>query len=188
MSATAQFLREVGIELTEDEFVDALRASAIDRNAASRAPLSASATDYLTVKGGILHFAGGTGAASARAVSAWAAVIGTSRNVAQVASMLGIDPSRVRHRITDGALYAITAGHGRLLPAWQFESGHVIPGVRQVLAALPDDMHPLEVAGWMTTPAPDLEVAGTPLSPRAWLAAGGVVQAVIDLAADIDLF
>jgi hypothetical protein len=50
----------------------------------------------------------------------------------------------------------------------------VLPGLAEVLAALPEEVNALDVAEWFLTPNPDLEVAdeAEPLSPRAWLLRG----------------
>lgn len=188
MSTMADFLRETGLGLTEVEFVDGLRPSVIDPDAARRAPLSASAADYLAANGGIGSTANGGKKASERAVNAWARLVSTSRSVDRVAEVLNVDASRVRHRISESGLYAITVGNRRYLPEWQFSGDSVIPGVRQILAVLPKDVHPLELQGWITTPTEELGLDDEALSPREWLIAGGSVQAVVDLARDIDLF
>ena len=54
------------------------------------------------------------------------------------------------------------------------------------LAALPADLHPLEFAGFMTAPDPDLAVADEPLSPRDWLIGGGDASTVVELIEHFD--
>ncbi len=110
------------------------------------------------------------------------AFLATGRTVDEVAAVLGVDASRVRHRMADGALYGIRIGRRRVLPTWQFDQDRPLPGLREVLASLPASLHPLEVAGFMTTPQPELEVGGQPASPQQWLAGGGSPQAVAELA------
>jgi hypothetical protein len=109
-------------------------------------------------------------------------MVQTSLSMADVADLLGVDQSRVRHRIADGALYPVRVGRANRLPAWQFAEGRALDALRDVLAALPDDLHPLEVAGFFTTPQPELTLNGTSTSPREWLAAGGDPDPVLDLA------
>ncbi|MFL6163292.1 MAG: DNA-binding protein [Jatrophihabitantaceae bacterium] len=109
-----------------------------------------------------------------------------SLTVEQVAKLLQVDGSRVRHRVRDRALYGFKIGGGLRLPTWQFTHHDAIPGLRAVLAALPTDVHPLEVAGLMTTPDPDLVVVGEPVSPRDWLIGGGDVGAVVAVVEDLD--
>lgn len=109
-----------------------------------------------------------------------------SLSVEQAAKLLLVDGSRVRHRVRDRALYAFKIGAGLRLPVWQFERHESIPGLRALLAELPPDMHPLEVAGFMTTPDADLSVDDEPTSPREWLIGGGDVSAVVDIVKQLD--
>jgi hypothetical protein len=53
----------------------------------------------------------------------------TSRTVGQVAANLGVDPSRIRHRVADGDLYAVKVSRRLLLPAWQFNEGFTLPSL-----------------------------------------------------------
>lgn len=104
----------------------------------------------------------------------------------QVADLLGIDPSRVRHRVRQAHLYAVPGTtRERRLPMWQFDGASVVPGLREVLVALPRGLHPLEVAGFMLTSQPELDVDGEPVSPRDWLRHGGDVSAVAALAGTV---
>lgn len=96
-----------------------------------------------------------------------------SVSVDAVAALLHIDGSRVRHRVRDGALYGFKVRARLRLPVWQFHDGAPLPALRAVLTALPDDLHPLEAAGFLTTPMEELAVADVPRSPRDWLAGGG---------------
>jgi hypothetical protein len=120
------------------------------------------------------------------AASSLAAQARDSLSVEQAAKMLIVDGSRIRHRVRDRALYGFKIGGGLRLPSWQFHQQDAIPGLRAVLSALPNDLHPLEVAGFMTTPDPDLSVADEPLSPRDWLIGGGDVRAVAELIEQLD--
>lgn len=106
-----------------------------------------------------------------------------SISVNDAAESLGVDGSRVRHRVADGALYGFKVGGRLRLPRWQFtEDGTPLPGLRTVLKALPDDLHPLELSGFMTTSDPDLVVSDHPTTPRDWLAGGGAATIVAELA------
>ena len=82
----------------------------------------------------------------------------------------------------EGGLYAFKTAHQLRLPGWQFHGDEPLPGLRAVLAALAPGLHPLEVAGFMTTPEADLEVAEEAVSPRDWLVSGGKPAAVAHLA------
>jgi hypothetical protein len=106
--------------------------------------------------------------------------------VASVAARLGLDASRVRHRVRDGALFGYRVGRSLRLPTWQFTStGQPLPGLRAVLAALPEGLHPLSVTGFMTTPDPDLG-AKQHNTPAAWLAGGGDPERVAEKAAALN--
>lgn len=101
-------------------------------------------------------------------------------STAQVAELLGRAPSNVRRSAGTHDLYAVHRGTGRELgfPSWQFVNDLPLRGLREVLAALPDSMHPLSVEGFMTTPQEELEDR----SPVEWLSTGGDVAIVVQLA------
>jgi hypothetical protein len=73
------------------------------------------------------------------------------------------------------------------LPRFQFERRRVIPGLAQVLKALPEDLFPLDVVDWFVLPDADLRLENdpTPLSPREWLLSGRPVQQVVAIAVDL---
>ncbi len=58
------------------------------------------------------------------------------------------------------------------------------PGLDRVIAAMSEDLDPLEIHGWLTTPNPDLFVDEdeTPMTVVAYLAAGGDPTPVIEAA------
>ena len=106
-----------------------------------------------------------------RTAAEYAALLASSLSVEQAASMLGIDGSRVRHRLADRTLYGIKDRGAWRLPAFQFDGRGVVPGLARVLPRLPSDLHPLAVLGWLKRPNPDLSLDAdeTPLSPLDWL-------------------
>lgn len=100
---------------------------------------------------------------------------------AQAAERLGGRASanvRRSHQTRD--LYAYARGpQGELVfPEWQFVDDRPLRGMRQVLTALPDRMHPVAVERWMTTPREELDDN----SPLVWLSTGGDVDVVVWLA------
>jgi len=121
----------------------------------------------------------------ARAVAAQAVLRDSALTVAGAAERIGVDASRVRHRLADGRLAGWKDRGGWRLPAWQFTNTEVLPGLATVLAAAPEDLPPLVVAGFMTTPQPDLPVGGDPSTPRDWLLAGGDPDPVARLVATL---
>lgn len=96
-----------------------------------------------------------------------------------VADLLNMQTSYVRRLAGQGDLY-VSGKHGRslLFPTWQFVDGKRVPHLRDVLRALPGDMHPLTVATFMTSPARELEN----MAPVEWLTTGGNPRPVVELA------
>lgn len=122
----------------------------------------------------------------AAAVARQAVTTAQSLTTNQVARLLGVDSSRVRHRILQGRLYAVPGGtRQRRLPSWQFANSEVLPGLPELLAALPTDLHPVEIAGFMLARHPELGVADRTVSPRDWLLHQGDVLAVTALATNL---
>lgn len=118
----------------------------------------------------------------ARTVAAQAVLRDSALSVTDAAAMLGVDTSRIRHRLAAGRLIGWKDRGGWRLPAWQFTGSGVLPGLESVLAAIPDDQPPLVVAAFMTTPQVDLPISGRPATPRQWLLAGGAPERVAQLA------
>lgn len=107
-----------------------------------------------------------------------------SLSAAEAAEILGIDASRVRHRLGNGSLLGFMIGGKRRLPAWQFtdDPKHpVLPGLTQVIGALPHDMHPASVQNFMTTPQEDLVIDDRQVTPVEWLRLGRDPQEVVDI-------
>lgn len=97
---------------------------------------------------------------------------------------LKVDVSRVRQRLRKRSLFGIECDGERRLPRFQFERRQVLPGLREVIGALPEQLNPLDVAEWFLSPNPDLELADqeVSLSPRDWLLRGNPVSVVVALA------
>jgi hypothetical protein len=129
------------------------------KKGAARDPLTQSITDYM-------------------------ALLETSYSTSQAAKYLKVDASRVRQRLREHSLFGIDYDGEKRLPRFQFERAKVVPGLREVLAALPAGLNPLDVAEWFLSSNPDLEVEGdvNPLSPRDWLLSGAPVEPVVALA------
>lgn len=115
-----------------------------------------------------------------------AVLITTAYSAAAVADALGVNESRVRQRRIARTLWAIEDSGAWVFPALQFERDKVtdrpcrqIRGLDKVFAALPADLHPLAVAGFLRTPQADLQINGRPETPLRWLSSGGDVEAVL---------
>lgn len=103
---------------------------------------------------------------SIRTATILAELVHTALSAGEVANLLSVTDSRVRQRRADRTLWAIQ-DHGRwLYPRMQFrlrgpDHGQ-IPGLAQVLPALPADLSALSIAGFLTTAQPDLVAFMTP--------------------------
>jgi hypothetical protein len=118
----------------------------------------------------------------ARAVAEQAVLHDSALTVSEAARTIGVDNSRVRHRLLAGRLVGWKDRGGWRLPRWQFTDHGVLPGVEQVIAALPEDQPALVIAAFMTTPQEDLMARSRAITPHEWLASGGDPQRVARLA------
>jgi len=119
-----------------------------------------------------------------QSIADYMALLETSYTTSEAAKYLGVDASRIRQRLREHSLFGIDYDGEKRLPRFQFERKQVLPGIREVIAALPADLNPLDVAEWFLSPNPDLEINAQemPLSPREWLLKGHAVEAVVKLA------
>lgn len=127
-------------------------------------------------------------------VADFAALLKTALTTEQAAKHLGVDPSRVRQRLTSRppTLYGVKVDAEWRLPLFQFDEGGLVPAIDSVISHLSPDLHPLAVYRWLVTPCPDLmiederqELAPGPLSPRQWLLLGNPSEPVTNLAAEL---
>lgn len=119
-----------------------------------------------------------TGAAAA------VALLASGFTVSAAAERIGVDPSRVRHRLAAGELLGSKRGRGWSLPAWQFLGDGVLPGLAKI-APLLRPVYPVVAASFMATPQPELLVRGRAVTPRQWLAGGGDPAPIAVLARDL---
>lgn len=118
----------------------------------------------------------------ARTVAAHAVFAEGALSVTDAATTLGVDDSRIRHRLAQGRLSGWKEpGGGWRIPAWQFTNSGVLPGLETVLRATPRDQPALVVAAFMSTPQDDLVINSRPATPRQWLLAGGSPELVAEL-------
>ncbi|TCP44782.1 hypothetical protein EV191_11967 [Tamaricihabitans halophyticus] len=120
-----------------------------------------------------------------RAVAAQAVLRDSALTVPDAARALGVDTSRVRHRLADGRLSGWKDRRGWRLPAWQFTPNGTLPGLASVLAAVSPEQPPLVLAAFMTTVQVDLSLDDQPATPRQWLLAGGDPRPVAALASTL---
>jgi len=128
----------------------------------------------------------------AQTSAAYAALLKESLPTAAVAEILGVDPSRIRQRLTSNppSLYGIRLESGWVVPTFQLEGNKILPGIAEVVARLDPELHPVSVLRWFLHPNADLiiEKEGDEprtLSPRDWLRFGLPVPPVAELAANL---
>ena len=73
----------------------------------------------------------------------------------EVAQRFDIAPSNIRREVARRGLYVAgrTRRREHVFPRWQFTPDGSLPGLRAVLAVIPEDFHPLDVAAFMATPS-----------------------------------
>jgi hypothetical protein len=119
----------------------------------------------------------------ARAYLMFGKLMTDSLSTAEAAELLGVDGARIRQRLGERTLFGVKAPGGEWrLPRLQFVSNGEVPYLSQLLKALPQDLHPVEVFSWLSTPNADLELRGQELTPLQWLLAGAPVDVVAELA------
>lgn len=200
---TAQVLEAAGVELSEAEFAELL-ANAIEalgprmlRSARHLDPISAlGPVDAAALaEGGVdlSPWPKGAGDPLAPALAASAGLVADALTVPEAAVALGVDVSRVRHRLGEGTLHGIRLRRGWRLPAWQFSPGGgprgcgpLVTGLDVVLPHLPAGLHPVSLHRWATAAVPDLELSGQDLSPIEWLSSGGAPLRVAELLGGLD--
>lgn len=117
----------------------------------------------------------------------------TAFTAEDVATGLGVSASRVRQKRLARELWAIPDGQTWVFPVLQFETGddggptRQVRGLDQVFKALPVDLHPVAVAGFLRTPQPSL-FQGRPMTPVEWLRDGGAVDQAVTAAVDADWY
>ena len=116
----------------------------------------------------------------------FAALVSTSLTTKEAAKRLSIPESRIRQMIARHTLYSVLLNSRRRIPTFQFApNGGLVPNITKVNAALPEDLHPVEVQAWYTQPHVDLflgDDVDARVSPLDWLRSGGEVNRLTQLA------
>ncbi|WP_300681588.1 hypothetical protein [Nocardioides sp.] len=108
-------------------------------------------------------------------------LLGSSLTLEEAAARLGVSRSRISHRIGDRSLYAITVQGRRYLPDWQFLAeaagggADLLPGLGQLVPAIPKTMHPLAVESFMTSVLDEIGA-----SPVDFIWSSGDVEVIVD--------
>ncbi|HEU5475206.1 MAG TPA: DNA-binding protein [Actinophytocola sp.] len=176
-AALRTVLAKAGLRVDPDEFLTLVEDAARQLTPADPDPAAyfdAASRRALTDAGLDLSPAGsGEPDHRARTVAALAVLRDSALNAADAARTVGVDTSRIRHRLLSRKLAGWKERGGWRLPTWQFTRTGVLPGLETVLGSVPPDQPALVVAAFMTTPQPDLVLDGAPATPRQWLLAGG---------------
>jgi hypothetical protein len=158
--------------------------------AAGATPIAAAAMEYLAEHGGeearaaLAHYDPARVAHTQTLTAAQDLehLLRSSLSIEDAAAALRVSRSRISHRLKAQSIYAFTVQGRRYVPSWQFRiptgggKAEVIPGLAQVVPAIPRDLHPLALEAFMTTPLPDLDGK----SPVEHLSTGGVIEVVTD--------
>ncbi|MCX6461425.1 MAG: hypothetical protein NTZ03_14095 [Actinobacteria bacterium] len=106
----------------------------------------------------------------------------------EVAQLLHLTDGRIRQRIASDQLFAVKGAAGEWrVPRWQFHGRHTIPGLPQVLAAMPQEWPPIAIERFLSQPSDDLIVDGESASPIEWLSEGLSPEPVAALARQLDI-
>jgi hypothetical protein len=148
---------------TPDPLKDALTEGGVDL-----APIDAQAVDPLS-----------------RTAVKYQVLLDNSLDTEEAARVLGTDVGRVEQRLANRTLYGIPTKEGWKIPAFQFEDGELLPGLESVMSLLHDDLHPIAVQNWFTSPSTDLLIRDERVSPRQWLLSGRNPDNVARIAIDV---
>lgn len=156
--------------------------------AQASAPLPIGAVELLTQSGVDHRLAEADKIDAARTAIAYETTVSLERALSnsistqQASKLLGTQDSNIRRAIAQRRIYSASrdSRHGHRLPIWQLIGDKTLPHLAEVLGILPTDLHPLEVESFFTTPQTRLDGA----SPALWLATGGAVAPIIELADD----
>jgi hypothetical protein len=165
------------VDLTGDDVVSELDTALAAIPAAGAAPLSATEMKFLSE-----HAGSGASAVidewtagSERQVRARIALqqlsdaVAGSVSIKEAAAMLGIDRSRVSRRLSRNALWAFDLNGNRRIPRWQFVDNELLPGLSEIVPAIPRSANPTAIDAFMHNPQPDFGNQ----TPIEHLAAGG---------------
>jgi hypothetical protein len=182
-------LAEAARRLAEIDLVAAALARARPEALAPPAPLTGAEERLLAAGGlGAAPLAGEEAHLVYRGAAEFASLLTDAYSVDEVAQLLSVNASRVRQRLTGTprTLYGIKTEKGWRLPRFQFHGRRLVPGIDRVIARLDPGLHAVAVYRWITSPSPDLALAGDrPISPLDWLRLGNPADAVAKLAADL---
>lgn len=185
MTATiGDVLGRHGIDPTDREFIDAIDRALSAIGAPDGQVLSETERTFLAEHGGraASEAARRSGAdiyaeRLARSMAAARDELGSLLTSAEAAGLLGVDRSVVSRRISGRRMFATEAQGRRRIPDWQIVGGRLLPHLAEVIAAIPADADPADVAALMRTEQDELSGR----TPAAHLLAGGNAAPVLGL-------
>jgi len=189
MSTLAEVLGTYAPEISETDFADDLRLKFEQVHGTDDPALTAGELAFLTEHGG---------AAARDALAQWdpeaerdrrSRIVAASvqhvftqtLSAAQVAELTGKSRSQITRDLNSKRLYGLSVGRHWRVPRWQFTEHAVLPGLAEVVPAVPEHLHPSVVEGFMTTGQDELE-ARTPIE---YLATGGNPALVAEMVAEL---
>lgn len=178
-----------GVGMTSTEFVAELD-SILDRMAPDdEPPLTADEIKFLREYGGpgvtevlAKGLPDESQVRARRAANLIAYVRAATMSVGEAALLLGVDCSHISDQLSRGTLWAFCWDRSLRIPRWQFTKSGLLPGLPAIIAAIPDDLAPQSVDGFMHTPQDELD----DLTPIDYLTAGGDPQPVADILTALD--
>ena len=190
MVTVADVLKKHRVGMTEDDVARELDAAFTGLRQPAAAPLTESESAFLVAHAGpgADRIVGEWDANSERELRASAQaralhrVMAGSIDVQAAAGVLGVDRSRISHRLSAGTLYGTKLASKRRIPLWQFWDNEELPGLARVVRAIPAGAHPLDVEGVMSTPQDEL--GGR--TPVEHLHSGGAPMPVEELLRELD--
>lgn len=183
MTTALDVLAAHGITTTDAEFADLVRAAIDELPADGVAGLPEDEARLYDEAGMSIDENAYRRQVAARSAR-YATMIAAALPVADAAERLGLSRARVQQLISAGEVWAVHDTRNRwVLPQLQFDGDRLLPGWSAVAVAFPQQAHPLEVLGLLTTPQPELRVEGAPVTIVDWLRSGGAPDVAARVAA-----
>jgi hypothetical protein len=165
------------VDLTGDDVMSELDTALAAIPGAGAAPLSATELTFLREHAGsgvaaVLDDWSADSERQARARTALQQLsdaVAGSVSIKEAATILGIDRSRVSRRLSRNALWAFDLNANRRIPRWQFLNSELLPGLAEIVPAIPRSANPAAIDAFMHTPQPEFGHR----TPIEHLAAGG---------------
>lgn len=158
-TAVVDVLDRYGVDLDDPDLAAALDAALRTLPRPGTAPLTAAERQFLLENAGFplteADLESGEDVQRQWAVAETIDLYASSMTIEEAATSLGVDRSRVSHRLAARQLWSFRLGGKRRIPRWQIVDGRPLPHLAEVVeAAVESD--PTQLAGLMTTPQDEL--------------------------------